>query len=116
MLCQIIISDILKNNNLPFPVPTIDQLTKYLYNLTLQILAKNYPERKLSLKEACKNSYHQEIDRDEMFFIENEISQDEVSLLFTTKALINNLIKQCSEQPSLLNLQIDHSSLSTYHH
>ena len=48
--------------------------------------------------------YFQDLKDDEMFFIFSCFQSDEVSILFSTRALINNLIKQSQLQPSFIHI------------
>ena len=57
-----------------------------------------------SLLEMFKKTYQQELNDDELFFIYTHLSETEVSILFSTRSLVMNLIKQGNLHPSLIHI------------
>jgi len=51
-----------------------------------------------------RKKYSQQLKDDELFFIEAEFEKDKVSILFSNRALLNNLIKQNQMEPSLIHI------------
>ncbi len=94
----------MKDNYLPFTIPDISQLQNYLYKTRKELIAENYPEVKEYLTEICQATYYSQISPDELFFIYSHFDMDSVSLLFTSKALIENTIKQANIQPSFIHI------------
>ena len=107
---RIIISH-LKSQNLTQP-------HNYLYCYKESLIAENYPEAKQYLTEIVQKTYSNSLKEDEIFFIYSQFEKGEISVLFSTKALIENLIKQCQHQPSFIhrcNLQVNRSWPSFIH-
>ena len=94
----------MNNNHLSFPLPSLTQIQSFNWNENIKELRKNYPEVSSFVKEITKVKYSTEIPEDEVFYLENKITEDEVSILFTTKALIANLFKQEESQHSLIHI------------
>jgi len=59
-----------------------------------QLIAENYPEVKHYLTEIVSKVYDVSLKSDEMFFIYSSFVKSEVSVLFSSKALIENVIRQ----------------------
>jgi len=74
--------------------------------LRLRSSMRNVRCSKLKLMKFVINllPYFQDLKDDEMFFIFSCFQSDEVSILFSTRALINNLIKQSQLQPSFIHI------------
>jgi len=72
------------------------------------LIAENYPQVKGFLTEICQKTYNAELAADEMFFIYSEFKECEVSLLLTSKALIENIKKQAQFQPSFMHIDATH--------
>jgi len=81
-------------------------LQQYLYHQKKKVLLAYFPEIQSILKEICQKNYSSSLPIDEIIFIESKISEDEVSILFSTKALINNLIEQSKLQPSFIHIDL----------
>ena len=69
-----------------------------------QLIAENYPEVKQYLTEVVKKTFNSSLNQDQLFFIHSQFEKGEVSVLFSSKALIENLIKQSQQQPSFLHI------------
>ena len=102
--CQIKLKELIENNYLPLRIPDLVQLQNYLYRYRKDLIASNYPEVKGFLSEICQKTYHAQIGPDELFFIYSHFDLENVSLLFTSKALIENTIKQTTYQPCFIHL------------
>jgi len=68
------------------------------------MIAKNYPEVQTYLTELCQKSYHESLAEDELFYIHSEFKNGEVSLLFSSKALLKNLIKPSNVQSMFVHI------------
>ena len=94
----------LDNNNLTIQLPEIVQLRNYLYRYREQLISNNYPEVKKYLTEIVKKTYNQELKNDETFFIYSSFNNGEISIMFSTRNLIQNLINQAQNFPSFIHL------------
>ena len=57
------------------------------------------------LTEICQKTYSLELKDDELFFISSQFENEKVSILFSTRTLVNNLLKQTlSQQPPFIHL------------
>ena len=79
-------------------------MENFIYKYREQLVAENYPEVKQYLTEIVSKTYNASLKTDEMFLIYSEFSKGEVTVLFTSKALLENVIKQSEKQPSFLHL------------
>jgi len=102
--CLVKLGKLCENNRLTLKQPNIIQLRNYIYKYREQLIAENYPEVKEFLSEIIKKTYTAELRSDELFFIYSHIENGEISLLFSAKALIENLLKQQQLQPSFIHL------------
>ena len=82
------------------------QLQNYLYRYRKDLIASSYPEVKEFLSEICQKVYTTQINPDELFFISSQFDLNDVSLLFSSKALIENTIKQANLQPSFIHIDV----------
>jgi len=94
----------LDNNSLTIQLPEIVQLRNYLYRYREQLISNNYPEVKKYLTEIVKKTYNQELKDDETFFIYSSFNNGEISIMFSTRNLIQNLINQAQNFPSFIHL------------
>ena len=60
------------------------------------------------ITEVCQKSFTAELHPDEMFFIYSDFKEGEVSILFSSKALFENLRKQAQFQPSFMHIDATH--------
>ena len=102
--CFVKLSKICEDNYLPCQLPNLIQLQNYIYRYKEQLIAENYPEVKQYLTEVVKKTFNSSLNQDELFFIHSQFEKGEVSVLFSSKALIENLIKQSQQQPSFLHI------------
>jgi len=102
--CQMKINKLCENNRLLVQLPSIEQLRNYIYRYRENLIAQNYPEVKQFLTDIVKKNYHSDLQIDEMFFIYSNLKDGEVSILFSSKALIENLLKQQTLQPSFIHV------------
>lgn len=98
------INKLCENNRLLVQLPSIEQLRNYIYRYRENLIAQNYPEVKQFLTDIVKKNYHSDLQIDEMFFIYSNLKDGEVSILFSSKALIENLLKQQTLQPSFIHV------------
>jgi hypothetical protein len=75
-----------------------------LYRFKQRLIAENYPEVKSFLTEIVKKTYDSSLKADDMCFIYSNFEEGEVSVLFSSKTLIQNIIKQQEFQPSFIHL------------
>lgn len=102
--CKLKLETLLSNNHIDLQLSTLQQLRNYLYRYREKLIAENYPEVKKYLTEICQKTYSNELKEDELFFIDPEFENNKISILFTTRALVNNLLKQGQFQPSFIHL------------
>lgn len=102
--CLTKLSSICENNHLNFKLPILSQLHNYLYRYRESLIAQNYPEVRQYLTEIVQKTYNNSLKEDETFFIYSQFEKGEISVLFSSKALIENIIKQCQYQPSFIHL------------
>ena len=98
------LQDVIENNRLPFPIPHIMQLQNYIYKFRAALLVKNYPEMQQFMTELCEKSYSNQLRDDEMFIIFSEFKMSKVSILFSTRALVTNLMRQNQFQDSFIHI------------
>jgi len=102
--CSTKLSKICENNHLPFKIPSLPQLHNYLYRFRETLIAENYPEVRQYLTELVQKTYNDSLKDDETFYIYSQFEKGEISVIFSSKALIENIIKQCLYQPSFIHL------------
>ena len=102
--CLSKLSSICENNHLHFKLPILSQLHNYLYRYRESLIAQNYPEVRQYLTEIVQKTYNNSLKEDETFFIYSQFEKGEISVLFSSRALIENIIKQCQHQPSFIHL------------
>jgi hypothetical protein len=93
-----------RNNNLSLEVPEVGQLNNYLYRTRERLIAQHYPEVKSFLTEIVKKTYKPDLRDDELFYIHSSFQDGEVLILFSTKLLVNNLIRQALNQEQFIHL------------
>lgn len=108
---QTTLLELINNYHLPFPLPKLSQLQNYLYNQKLKILLETYPDIANFVSDICKVRYTPELPQDDIFFLDDTISQDEVSILFTSKSLLSNLFKQEINQNSFFHIDATYKIL-----
>jgi len=102
--CEVKVEKMLENNHLPFKTPKLSQLQNYLYRYKQDLIAQNYPEVKAFLTEVCQKTFHEGLAEDEMFYLHSEFKDGKPAIIFSSKALLKNLIKQASIQPMFIHL------------
>lgn len=95
---------LINNHHLPFELPKLSQVQSYIYSQKIKILHETYPDISKFIKDISKVRYSENLAADEVFYIESTISEDEVSILFATKALLCNLVNQVAHQPLFLHV------------
>jgi len=79
-------------------------MQNYLYRYRRSLIASNYPEVQQYLTEICAKTWNSSLKEDELFFLHSDFQNDEVSLLFSSKALLLNCPKQYNLQPMFIHL------------
>jgi len=98
------IKTLIEDNHLLFPTPEITQFRSYIYSCRNKLLVENYPEVRQYLTEITKKTFHETIPADETFYIYSNFSNWEASILFSTKAFLENATKQSQIQPSFVHM------------
>lgn len=56
------------------------------------------------MTEICAKTYNEQLSQDELFYIYSNLESDDISLIFTSKALLENITKQSAVQPSFIHI------------
>ena len=102
--CKAKIKEILNNNHLPFNDIKKDQLENYLHHKRSELITSTYPELKQFLTEICNKKYAPNLNDDETFFIHTNVNRGELSLLFSTRQLLTNIIRQSRHEKCFIHL------------